>query len=356
MVRTAALLTLGLLTLGYTAVPVAAAPPAAEVSGRWVGVWRGVAMLNMPREDAVQLDLVQDGERGRGRMVWSGTGTADVPRSIRLGGAGGVPVVFVVSGTTVVVRHEMSAKEFTVNLVVDADDMAGQLVGKDDSKAELKLVRQARVGTATTRERLGQLELDVDRERRRTDALAARAEELSVRVAALDEAATRATALAEDASDAAQKAIAASGESDVKTEAMTTEVATKLAALNRRIDDNGNGQHNGTRALVHSIDVRFRFNRAELDDAAATALLEVVGLLKENPELGAELEGFADIMGAKSYNVRLSEHRVQNVHRYLAQRGVPLERIHVVGYGSLPGKAADARAKNRRVTIKLLTD
>jgi outer membrane protein OmpA-like peptidoglycan-associated protein len=107
---------------------------------------------------------------------------------------------------------------------------------------------------------------------------------------------------------------------------------------------------------VHSVDVRFAFDRSELDDAAATALLEVVGLLKENPELGAELEGFADVVGAKTYNVRLSQRRVENVHRYLAQRGVPLERIHVVGYGALPGKAADTRAKNRRVTIKLLTD
>ncbi|HYZ99427.1 MAG TPA: OmpA family protein, partial [Acidimicrobiales bacterium] len=40
-----------------------------------------------------------------------------------------------------------------------------------------------------------------------------------------------------------------------------------------------------------------------------------------------ELEGYADSVGSADYNVRLSQRRVETVHRYLARAGVPLERI-----------------------------
>ncbi len=88
--------------------------------------------------------------------------------------------------------------------------------------------------------------------------------------------------------------------------------------------------------------------------SGTTALKEVVDLLTENPELSAELEGYTDSTGSVEHNLRLSQRRVESVHRYLARRGVSLDRIHIVGLGRLTDKDVETRSVNRRVTVKLL--
>lgn len=107
------------------------------------------------------------------------------------------------------------------------------------------------------------------------------------------------------------------------------------------------------RNLSESTTVQFGFNRADLDDAAQTALVTLARELQQNPKLLVELEGYADPKGDRDYNVVLSQRRVEAVRRYLVLNGVEQSRINSIGLGSITDpKTSDA--SKRRVTVKVL--
>jgi outer membrane protein OmpA-like peptidoglycan-associated protein len=107
------------------------------------------------------------------------------------------------------------------------------------------------------------------------------------------------------------------------------------------------------RSLVETVHVQFAFDKAELSDAAQTALATIVKELKENPNLTVDLEGFTDQTGARDYNVTLSQRRVESVRRFLVEQGAELPRINSVGLGPVNG-AKEEQAKQRRVSVKLM--
>ena len=107
------------------------------------------------------------------------------------------------------------------------------------------------------------------------------------------------------------------------------------------------------RSLSDSVAVQFGFNRAELDDRAQTALVQLVRELRRNPKLLIELEGYADPKGPREYNVQLSQRRVEAVRRYLVQNGVELARINSIGLGAIDDPKTSDAAK-RRVTVKVM--
>lgn len=109
------------------------------------------------------------------------------------------------------------------------------------------------------------------------------------------------------------------------------------------------------RGTVQTFNVQFGLNRWDLDNTAQTTLLVLTKKLRENPKLTVELEGYADSVGSHDYNLRLTQKRVEVVRRYLVDRGVEQARIQAAGVGQLPdGGTPDERAKNRRVTVKLM--
>jgi len=112
------------------------------------------------------------------------------------------------------------------------------------------------------------------------------------------------------------------------------------------------------RSLVETVHVQFAFDKADLSDAAQTALATIVKELKENPNLTVDLEGFTDSTGAREYNVTLSQRRVESVRRYLIEQGAELPRINSVGLGPVNGApvngAKEEQAKQRRVSVKLM--
>jgi outer membrane protein OmpA-like peptidoglycan-associated protein len=102
------------------------------------------------------------------------------------------------------------------------------------------------------------------------------------------------------------------------------------------------------------VHVQFAFDKADLSDAAQTALATIVKELKENPNLTVDLEGFTDATGARDYNVTLSQRRVESVRRYLVEHGAELPRINSVGLGPVNNASKEEQAKQRRVTVKLM--
>jgi len=107
------------------------------------------------------------------------------------------------------------------------------------------------------------------------------------------------------------------------------------------------------RDLVETLEVRFGFDRWDLDDAAQTSLVSLVKELQANPRLSVDLEGYADPTGTYEYNVGLSQRRVETVRRYLVEKGVELPRISSVGLGPIM-IAGLPDEKKRRVTVRLM--
>jgi outer membrane protein OmpA-like peptidoglycan-associated protein len=108
------------------------------------------------------------------------------------------------------------------------------------------------------------------------------------------------------------------------------------------------------RRVVETIQVHFVFNRADLTDATQTSLAALIKELAENPALTVDLEGYTDSLGPADYNVGLSERRVEAVRRFLVAHGVELSRVNWIGMGKLQGGSPAERAKNRRVTLRLM--
>jgi len=95
-----------------------------------------------------------------------------------------------------------------------------------------------------------------------------------------------------------------------------------------------------------------------LDDWQVTSLItidEVVAILNADPALFARIEGHTDNTGKEPANDLLAEKRAQKCRDNLATKGIVLERLNVVGFGSkkpiVPNDTRENRQLNRRVEI-----
>lgn len=134
-------------------------------------------------------------------------------------------------------------------------------------------------------------------------------------------------------------------------------VGTRVDGLDQRLGDldvrvGHLVRHHHASTVVETLDVRFGFNRADLDDAGMTRLHELAKSLREDHRLGVELVGFTDPRGPQDFNVNLSQRRVEAVRRYLVQRGVQVSRIAAVGLGTAGDKNVPD-AQKRRVTVAI---
>lgn len=111
--------------------------------------------------------------------------------------------------------------------------------------------------------------------------------------------------------------------------------------------------------IAKEVSVQFGFDRDALTPEAAAQLDQ---LATQKPENGKRfflaIEGFTDSVGSADYNFTLSKRRADRVVQYLvAKHNFPVYRIYNIGLGQerpvAEGKDAAARAKNRRVEVRL---
>ncbi|MBU8975293.1 MULTISPECIES: OmpA family protein [unclassified Lysobacter] len=113
-----------------------------------------------------------------------------------------------------------------------------------------------------------------------------------------------------------------------------------------------------------SIDLRgvnFDFDKATLRPGSIETLSAAADILRNHPELRAEVAGHTDQCGKEGYNQKLSERRARVVYDYLTRNGVDASRLAgPIGYGeSRPledmGQAFPAckSEKNRRTELNL---
>lgn len=112
-----------------------------------------------------------------------------------------------------------------------------------------------------------------------------------------------------------------------------------------------------TIVLNHLI---FAQGKADIDPKSYGELDEVVQMLKENAQMEIRLEGHTDNVGNPKANMELSQNRVDAVKKYMVSKGIAKNRIETKAFGgSQPLRnemTPEARAKNRRVEMRILKD
>jgi OmpA-OmpF porin, OOP family len=126
---------------------------------------------------------------------------------------------------------------------------------------------------------------------------------------------------------------------------------------------------NKLRSLVANIDdykvqdsasVPFAFDKFVLSSSAKEDLDKLASSLSADKRFVVTVEGYTDATGNKAYNESLSRKRADAVVTYLVSKhDIPIYRIHMIGLGQDrpvdEGKNRAARAKNRRVEVKVYT-
>ena len=111
---------------------------------------------------------------------------------------------------------------------------------------------------------------------------------------------------------------------------------------------------------VGDLTIPFAFNKYMLTDKDKQDLDNMVAGAAKNKRYFVAVEGFTDRVGTRQYNEILSRKRADAVVEYLvAKHDIPIYRIHMIGLGQEKpvdeGKDRAARAKNRRVEVKVFT-
>ena len=101
--------------------------------------------------------------------------------------------------------------------------------------------------------------------------------------------------------------------------------------------------------------VNFAFDKYNISPDAAVILDEAAAILKRNPDVHVNVDGYTDSIGTKEYNQKLSERRAGAVADYLAKQGVNRSNLTPRGFGMdnpvASNKTKEGRAMNRRVEL-----
>lgn len=112
-----------------------------------------------------------------------------------------------------------------------------------------------------------------------------------------------------------------------------------------------------TVVLNHLI---FEQGKAIINPKSFQELDELVAMMKDSPKVEIQLEGHTDNQGNPEANLKLSQSRVVAVKKYITSKGINKNRVKTKAYGGSQPIAKEnteeARAKNRRVEMRILKD
>jgi outer membrane protein OmpA-like peptidoglycan-associated protein len=111
-------------------------------------------------------------------------------------------------------------------------------------------------------------------------------------------------------------------------------------------------------ASVVLKNIFFDVNKYELKPASQIELDDLIKLLRENPLVSVQINGYTDNVGKPADNLLLSENRAKSVVNYLMSKGIDPKRLSFKGYGDTqpvsPNTTEAGRANNRRTELKVL--
>ncbi len=113
-------------------------------------------------------------------------------------------------------------------------------------------------------------------------------------------------------------------------------------------------------ARVILKNIFFDFDQYVLQPESYAELDKVVELMKKNPSLSIQINGYTDSVGSAAHNLELSQQRARSVVNYLESKGIPAGRLSAKGYGAAHPVASneteEGRAKNRRTELEVVSE
>jgi outer membrane protein OmpA-like peptidoglycan-associated protein len=173
--------------------------------------------------------------------------------------------------------------------------------------------------------------------------------DLDRQVSVTDEKATDAGKAAKDANLAAAKANDAALQAGQRADGARSLAQETSDALRGTVDNLDNYR------LADTKKVYFSFGKSKLTPDQESQLSDLVKTLGSMKGVVIEVEGYTDRVGAKNYNLTLSQQRADAVVRYLASQNVPLRMIHQLGVGEADTGGRRANKDDRRVDVRVFT-
>lgn len=274
-------------------------PPVIDISGRWSGTWLGHGINGIPREQSAFAEFEQRGHGGRGRLTLDGTAAAEgVPVAVRSAGAGGSRVVFEVSGSDVIMRHELGVGHLLADFRLMGDRMVGS-VRNAEPPVRILLAREKPPAPPPPQ---------------------AAAPPPPPPPMAPPPPPPPVAAAPPPAAEPTPPAPAPEPAAPPPTPA-----PAPLAPPDRPAPREFT-------AISELKAVYFEFDKADISPGQAQVLDENARWLKTN-DLLVLIEGHADERGTNEYNLVLGERRAKAVRDHLVAQGIEADRINSVSYG-----------------------
>ncbi len=110
--------------------------------------------------------------------------------------------------------------------------------------------------------------------------------------------------------------------------------------------------------LSRTGNIYFAAGSARLDAKSRPLLDNLYDIVNRCPDLDIEVGGHTDSDGSDVANQRLSERRAASVADYLQSKGIPANRMRVVGYGEaqplVDNNSPENKARNRRIAFSVI--
>jgi hypothetical protein len=114
-----------------------------DLSGRWVGTWKGLGLFDSLRQAPAEATFLQHGNLGVAHLQLDSTIAAAVPWIMRVEGGRGVRLVYRVSGPDAVMRHPATPAEMMAAFTLVDDRLIGTLPSAE-GPVVITLVRRER--------------------------------------------------------------------------------------------------------------------------------------------------------------------------------------------------------------------
>jgi outer membrane protein OmpA-like peptidoglycan-associated protein len=106
-------------------------------------------------------------------------------------------------------------------------------------------------------------------------------------------------------------------------------------------------------ALTKSVKVYFDAGKSDLKTQYNMSLDDILNVVKQSPDLGIEISGFASAEGSEELNRELSNKRAIEVLNYMNHRGIVRRRIVAKGYGATKNENI-SKEEGRRVEVRVV--
>ncbi len=116
----------------------------------------------------------------------------------------------------------------------------------------------------------------------------------------------------------------------------------------------------GVGSVLKLENLKFGLGEATILEDSYAELDDLAKMLQDTPNITIRLEGHTDYVGNPTANLNLSQMRVDEVKKYLVDKGIEDVRIETKAFGGsqpiLRSNSSSERSINRRVEVRILSD